>query len=162
MKIERFPLYEFNADGYVVSLTRKLPFVMKPIKMAAYIGLQLKRGDGLVEKIYLHRAIAEAFHGACPEGMECRHIDGNKRNNKSSNLSWVTRQENIDDKTLHGTQPIGESNAMAVLTDALVVEMRAHRKSTGDSYSKIGVMYSVSTMTAYRAVTGKSWSHLNE
>lgn len=29
--------------------------------------------------------------------MECRHLDGNKINNKLSNLKWGTRHENIMD-----------------------------------------------------------------
>ena len=160
MKIERFPLYDINRKGYVVSFTRKTPFILKPISMGKYLGLQLKRHDGLLEKIYLHRLVAEAFRGACPDGMECRHLDGDKKNNNSENLCWGTRQENSNDKKLHGTSPIGELNAGAKLSEKLVLNMREHRKKTGDSYKKIGVLFSVSTMTAYRAITKQSWGHI--
>lgn len=160
MRIERFPLYDFSEIGYVTSFVKKTPKILKPIKMGAYVGLQLLRDDGLLEKIYLHRAIAEAFHGACPAGKECRHLDGDKTNNRAENLSWGTRRENVDDKFAHGTSGKGALNTMAKLTDADVIAMRSHRKSTGDSYAKIAVMWGVSTMTAYRAVTGKAWGHL--
>ena len=160
MKIDRFPQYDFNEEGYVVSFVKKHPRILKPIKMGVYTGLQLLRDDGLLEKQYLHRLIAEAAHGECPTGMECRHLDGDKSNNASSNLRWGTRQENIDDKLFHGTSGKGERNTMAKLTEVDVLAMREHRSATGDSHAKIGVMYNVSTMTAYRAVEGVSWSHL--
>jgi len=39
----------------------------------------------------------EAFGIARPDGMECRHLDGNPTNNALSNLAWGTRQQNIMD-----------------------------------------------------------------
>jgi hypothetical protein len=161
VKIARFPKYDFNEDGYVVSFVNKNPRVLKPIKMGVYIGLQLLRDDGLIEKQYLHSLIAEAAYGECPTGMECRHLDGDKNNNSSVNLKWGTRRENTDDKILHGTSGKGENNTMAKLTDSDVLSMRKHREKTGDSHAKIGVMFNVSTMTAYRAVEGVSWKHLS-
>ena len=161
MKIDRFPLYEFHEDGYVVSLTRKNPFVMKPIKMGLYCGLQLKRDDGLLEKIYLHRAIAEACYGPCPEGLECRHLDGDKTNNAGSNLAWGTRSQNSKDKEAHGCSVLGENNPMAKLTEEEVLRMRQVRKETGLSYAKIALQFGVSSMTAYRAITGQSWENLD-
>lgn len=160
MKIERFPLYEFTEGGHVISNVRKNSITMKPIKMSTYKGLQLLKADGSYEKIYLHRAICEANLGACPVGMECRHIDGDKTNNKSSNLIWGTRLESAFDKIDHGTPGVGEDNNMAVITDEIVMEMRKYRGDTGESYKKIGFKFNISTMTAYRAIVGTSWSHL--
>lgn len=156
-RIDRFPKYEFHEDGFVVSRVRGAPRVMKPIKMGEYVGLQLKRSDGHIEKAYLHRLICEAHHGPCPEGMECRHMDGNKKNNASGNLTWGTKAENEADKLEHGTTPAGEKNGMAKLTGAEVERMRLHRKSTGESYAKIAKAFGVSTMTAYRAITRAQW-----
>lgn len=156
-KILRFPQYEFHEDGYVVSHTRKQPFVMKPIKMGNYVGLQLSRCDGHVEKAYLHRLICEAFHGPCPDGKECRHLDGDKTNNAASNLAWGTKLENEADRIGHGTTVRGENNPMAKLTYAKVQEIKDYRSKTGDSYRLIGLKFGVSTMTAFRAATGQSW-----
>jgi len=46
-------------------------------------------------KRYIHRLVLSAFHGPCPIGYECNHIDGNKQNNKWLNLQYVTRRQNI-------------------------------------------------------------------
>ncbi|AUR90563.1 HNH nuclease [Vibrio phage 1.162.O._10N.261.48.E3] len=160
MKIARFPKYKFKEDGSVVSFVKKTPRTLKPIRMGNYVGLQLLRDDGAQEKIYLHRAICEAKNGPCPQGMECRHLDGDKANNAASNLKWGTILENALDRVEHGTSGAGESNSMAVLTEQAVAEMRKIRNETGESYKKIADKFNISTMTAFRAITGESWSHV--
>lgn len=155
--LARFPKYEFHHSGCVVSFQKKTARKLKPIKMGAYVGLQLLRADGTREKAYLHRLICEAFNGPCPDGMQCRHLDGDKTNNAASNLAWGTKAENEADKLRHGSHVNGEKNPMAVLTEVAVCQMRDDRKRTGDSYAKIAARYSVSTMTAYRAITEQSW-----
>ncbi len=54
----------------------------------------------LIEKkkkkiIFVHRLICETFIGPCPQGHVTNHKNGNKENNKVSNLEWVTHYENI-------------------------------------------------------------------
>lgn len=51
----------------------------------------------------VHRLVLEAFQGACPEGMEGCHNDGNPAHNHIDNLRWDTRSNNAYDKGLHGT-----------------------------------------------------------
>ena len=159
-KIDRFPCYEFDERGFVVSFVKKFPRVLRPIKMGQYVGLQLKRADGHIEKAYLHRLICEAHNGPCPSGMECRHLDGDKSNNAASNLAWGTRLENEQDKIAHGSIASGEANGMAKLTADQVRQMRSVRAETGDSYAKIAKSFGVSTMTAHRAINGKLWRNV--
>lgn len=160
--IERFPDYEFLESGHVISYKKIVPRILSPIRMGSYTGLQLARSDGLLEKQYLHRLICEAFNGPCPDGMECRHLDGNKYNNIAKNLAWGTKSENNIDKNGHGTGISGEANPMAKLTEADVKRMREYRKRTGESYKKISELYGVSAMTAYRAITEQSWRANND
>ena len=159
-KIKRFPDYEFFENGDVVSFLKRNPRILKPIKMGKYKGLTLRRFDGLMERVYVHRAICEAFTGVCPDGFQCRHIDGNKENNSAGNLAWGTKRENEDDKRLHGTSPIGEANPMAKLNKKTVLAMKERRLETGESYARIAREFGVSAMTAFRAITGESWSEI--
>lgn len=46
----------------------------------------------------VHRLVAAAFLGPCPEGMEVRHLDGNRLNNRADNLAYGTHRENILDQ----------------------------------------------------------------
>jgi hypothetical protein len=51
--------------------------------------------------------------------MQCRHLDGNRSNNRLDNLAWGTPLENGADKARHGTAK-GERNGRAKLTAAKV------------------------------------------
>lgn len=51
----------------------------------------------------VHSLVAKAFHGPRPEGLECRHLDGDRDNNRVSNLQWGTHSENRLDQIAHGT-----------------------------------------------------------
>jgi len=107
--------------------------------------------------MYIHHMVLEAFVGKKPDGAQCRHINGDKEDNRLCNLAWGTPKENAADKIIHGTEGFGEKNSMARLTRAKVKEMIRIRSETGESYAKIGRRYGVSAMTAYRAVEKQSW-----
>ena len=52
-------------------------------------------GDSGRRTRYVHRLVAATFIGPCPEGKEVNHKDGDKANNRRSNLEYVTRATNI-------------------------------------------------------------------
>ena len=54
--------------------------------------------------VQAHRIVATAFHGESPKSdMVVDHKDTNKQNNRSENLRWVTKEENIlnNPNTIH-------------------------------------------------------------
>lgn len=155
-----YPGYLVGEAGEVISLVRKTPRKLAPVKYGEYQGYQMKRRDGTLRKEYVHRLVAEVFYGPCPPGMECRHLDGNDRNHHHQNLRWGTRLENAQDRVRHGTSAKGERNPQAVLTAEAVAELRAMRAATGMSHRKLGKRFGVSTMAAYRAQVGQSWAEV--
>jgi hypothetical protein len=50
-----------------------------------------------------HQLVIEAFVGPRPEGMECRHLNGDPADNRPENLMWGTASENTYDQVGHGT-----------------------------------------------------------
>lgn len=52
----------------------------------------------------VHKLVASAFLGACPEGMEVLHGVGGRFDNRLCNLRYGTRSENQLDRLRDGTQ----------------------------------------------------------
>lgn len=109
--------------------------------------------DGKTLKRRVHRLVCEAFHGPCPEGMECAHLDGQRRNNCASNLSWATSSDNNRQKVAHGTAQSGVNHPRAKLTIADVSAIRASAKST----RKLSAEYGVSQSHIVRIRNGDRW-----
>jgi HNH endonuclease len=58
--------------------------------------------NGKTTSVGVHHMICWAFHGPCPEGLECCHNDGIPDHNWPGNLRWDTRRSNINDQIRHG------------------------------------------------------------
>lgn len=56
-------------------------------------------------KMWVHRLVAAAFIGSCPQGIEVRHLNGDPTDNRVENLAYGTRRENMLDRERHGTNP---------------------------------------------------------
>jgi hypothetical protein len=50
----------------------------------------------------VHRLVALAFYGKCPEGWVVRHKNDIKTDNRPSNIAYGTQMENMDDSYLNG------------------------------------------------------------
>lgn len=72
----------FNKDGYRIITLNK---------------------DGKKLTRQVHKIVAEAFLGPCPNGMVVCHNNGDPADNRVANLRYGTHAENIADKTVHGT-----------------------------------------------------------
>jgi hypothetical protein len=105
---------------------------------------------------YIHHLVLNAFHGPCPAGMECRHLNGNRTDNRyPENLVWGTRSENKCDSTKHGT---GARNLK--LTQSQVDEIRSIMKNNSNySQTKIAKEYGVSQATISYICNNKYWKH---
>lgn len=115
--------------------------------------------DGSRNYCWVHRLVLEAFVGSCPEGMECRHLDGNPNNNCVWNLAWGTRQQNHADKAFHGSSK-GEKHWHAKNDEARVRLVRQLHKFGGMSYSEIAKALVMVRATVADIVSRRSWAHI--
>ncbi|MFA4084234.1 NUMOD4 motif-containing HNH endonuclease [Mycobacteroides salmoniphilum] len=69
---------------------------------AGYMYVTISGGGKLLRNRKVHHLVLEAFMGARPEGMECRHLNDIADDNHVENLRWGTRSENIEDRVNNG------------------------------------------------------------
>lgn len=85
--------YSVNEAGQVWSTESEQYLI--PQENKGYLQVDLK-WEGSRVKIKLHRAVAMAFLDPPEEGQnEVNHIDGNRKNNRVTNLEWTNHSENI-------------------------------------------------------------------
>ena len=111
---------------------------------------------GKPRQFYVHALVLTSFVGSCPDGMGCRHLDGNPANNQLSNLCWGTPKENQGDRVRHGTVTCGERNGSAKLKDAQIPEIR-RRLAAGESQRSLAREYGVNHGTIGCLQHGKTW-----
>ncbi|PFO76643.1 hypothetical protein COJ86_00255 [Bacillus cereus] len=89
-------IYEVSNTGKIRSLNYlKTGTIseMSPHKKEGYKRIELCK-KGMRKKFYVHRLVAEAFIENPEQKEFINHVDGNKSNNCSWNLEWVTCREN--------------------------------------------------------------------
>ena len=106
----------------------------------------------------VHQLVMEAFVGPRPHGMECRHLDGNPKNNRLENLCYGTPKQNSGDKYLHGTVINGEKSKSSKLTEEQVREIKS--LIGHETYDRISEKFGVSIAQISRIKTGKRWGHV--
>lgn len=148
------PAYEVSDLGRVRN--PRTGRILKPWSGSRYLQIHLGKRPSRT----IHRLVAEAFLGPCPPGMECRHLDGNKRNNRLENLAWGTALENAADKARHGTRRQGESTNNSKLTEREVLRIRADHAGGRESFGALARRFGVSEATIRRVVKRELWRHV--
>lgn len=68
---------------------------LRPVVLrSGYVSASLSRGS-IVKQFRLHRLVWSAFRGSIPEGKEINHKNGDKTDNRLTNLEIATRSENM-------------------------------------------------------------------
>lgn len=80
--------------------------------------------DRGMKRYLVHKLVMLAFEGECPRGHQVNHKDGNCRNNRLSNLEYVTPRRNYDHSIELGLHPRGKESRNTKLSDAEVRQIR--------------------------------------
>ena len=163
-----FPTYRIGDDGTVWSY--RLGWIqLKPKILTKKPYRRIRLCNGREQKLFLiHRLVLLAFVGPCPDGCECRHLDGDPTNNHLDNLCWGTLQENWEDRRRHGVAPQGERSGNAKLTDEQVRWLKHEYRSHGDGFPSqrafarhyAGIL-DVSPVTVRSILRGIWWRHIS-
>lgn len=179
--------YEISSFGRVKSIERtiyhrrrKENYVIKekiltPALRGKYLKITLFKNNKRYQTS-LHSLVLKTFVGNRPSPKhQTRHLDGNRFNNKLSNLAWGTCKQNHQDRKKHGTLLTGdkhpsyihpeiirrgELNGMSKLTKKQILEIRNKYIPKIYSQSRLAKEYNVSQVHIWRIVNNKSWEHI--
>lgn len=134
------------------------PFTVKGPKDYLKISIRI---DGKKKQRFVHCLVLEAFRGPCPKGMECCHWDGNKQNNRLSNIRWGTKMSNIEDSYRLNAFPRGEDAENSKLTDESVGKILSEYAQGNITQTVLAVKNNVSQVLISMILLGKIWTHVD-
>lgn len=151
-EIEGHPDYTVTSTGEVWRWRHGAPYYhLAPEDITGYLRVTFGRSAC---REWVHRLVLKAFVGPHPDGMETRHLNGNRGDNRVENLVWGTRAENAADKRRHGS-----TRNHARLTED---DVRSIREAVRDGASSAEVAQRFGVVPGYvrQIVTRRAWSHI--
>lgn len=161
-QIPRFSNYCITKGGKVWSKPRHGKW-LKPYKQKnGYLTVNLQ--DKNKGNISISRLVLETFVGPCPEGMKCRHLNGDRQDNRLENLCWGTRSDNQKDAIRHGTASClkrkGHNSNFAKLTENQVKLIFCAYHDGAYTQQELADCFGVGQGCIQAIVTKKNWGHL--
>ena len=116
---------------------------------------------GFEKLMLVHRLVLESFVGPCPPGHEGNHKNGDKADNRLTELERITRQENMR----HARCVLGHTNAgmrhgNAILRDFDVLAIRRVIQRKSGTHRRIAEWYGISHSTVEKIARRAYWRHL--
>lgn len=157
--------YQVSNLGRVRSArTRSCTFAGKMLRPCAsssgYPYVNLTRGAHTGKVFRVHRLVAAAFIGPCPDGMEVNHIDSDTSNSRVGNLEYVTRLENIQHAVRHRRMSKPRARSAKLLEED-VVEIRRSILA-GIKARDLAKQYNVTPMSISHIKKGNTWARVAE
>ncbi|MDN7881380.1 NUMOD4 motif-containing HNH endonuclease [Burkholderia aenigmatica] len=150
--------YQVSDQGRVRNAAGR---VLKPFAHRdGYLNVKLCAA-GSERTVLVHRLVASAFLAPTPGCNEVDHLDCDKRNNRSVNLEWVDRSENMRRAALNGRLVLpdntGERNGGARITAAAA---RAIRELAGTAtHAQLGTRFGISRRAVGMILSRKRWAN---
>ncbi|MET8585789.1 HNH endonuclease signature motif containing protein [Streptomyces collinus] len=153
--LQDHPGYVIYSDGSIRGPRGKI--LKRMFGSTGYLVIRRWSGEKYLT-LRVHVLVCTAFHGPRPTpAHQVRHLNGNKTDNRASNLAWGTPLENQHDRLTHGTDCRGERSGTAKLTWPIVREIRALHATGRYTQRFLGRKYDVSGSQMSRIVRGKTW-----
>lgn len=154
-------IYQVNMDGLVRN-ERKNKLVKQHTGNKGYQLVRLYNGCGESKQVLVHRIIASVFvENPNPKYTVVKHKDGDKKNNKISNLEWTTIGRNVAQAWGKGLNDCrGEKNGRAKIKETDVIEIRK-LYAKGVTVRELMDMYPLSKNAMNSVVKRITWKHLD-
>ena len=150
-------LYEVSSEGRV---RNKRGHILKArLSNCGYERVALSRNCAYTH-LSIHRLVLTAFCGVPEPDIECRHLDGDRTNNRLSNLQWGTKLENARDRIGHGRQVRGAQISLAKLNDRKVQIIKWMLARGNMPQKKIAALFGVAQTKISAIHTGQTWKHV--
>lgn len=114
-----FPSYEGSTEGRIRN-TKTQRIMRAYTNEKGYVVIHLRK-DNQQYSVKVSRLIAETFLGPHP-GMDVRHRDLDRSNNRPDNLIWCTRSETIQSAFDRGTKVPKHTTAIQVVETGDIFE----------------------------------------
>ena len=116
---------------------------------------------GVRKHFLMHRLVAQAFIPNPLNKPEVNHKNGNKKDNRLSNLEWCTSKENIIHAIDNGFRSsVGKNNVKAKITEKDVVAIR--RLSIVRPIKELAKAFNLSASQVYKIVQRNTWKNVDE
>jgi hypothetical protein len=127
-----------------------------------YIRPSLIDHNGVEKRYSLHRIVAEVFIPNPDNLPQVNHKDGDKANNKVSNLEWITCQANIIHAFKNNLKKGVDSEAchFSVLTKEDVLKIRELFASGVYTKSQLAKQYNVNYTNIRRIILRHIWKNI--
>lgn len=145
--------YEITEQGQVINKTNGHVLIGQP-NGKGYLRVSI--GGKL---LFIHRLVAEKYVPNPYNKDQVNHINGNKLDNRASNLEWVTNQENRTHAVKENLHLQGEKCSWSKLDWDKVDYIRAHPEISANFLAE---QYNVSPRTIRDARNYKTWKVKNK
>lgn len=152
--------YQVSNFGRVKSFKRNSIKIMQGGLSNKYPNITLCK-QGKTKTFLIHRLVLLCFLG--DSELQVNHLDGDKTNNKLTNLEYCTPSANLNHAAKSGllNPTKGTKNPQAKLTDADVFFIKEAAKNKTHKQKELAEIYNVSRATISMINSGRLWKHLN-
>jgi hypothetical protein len=166
-KIPGFNDYKVSNLGRVMSFHRDPNGLIKKLNenKNGYLYLTTYNAKSTNKKKIIRkisRIIYEVFIGKIDPGMHIAHLNGNKKDNRLSNLKQCSKKENEWHKRARGTMPFGSRCKFSKLTDKEVINIRKifNTHSKLSELKELSIRLNVSLRTIQNIILKRTWPHI--
>ena len=155
-EIKGFPKYLASNKGDIKSFYRNKETILK----GSYDHNGYRRValwlNGKPHHYKVAKIIANTWLGDKPKGYVVAHDNGDHKNDAACNLIYKTQKDNIADKIVHGTMPLGENHHATKLTNIIARGIKFSEERT----SVLSKLHGVSMSVICDIRKGRTWTHI--